>query len=152
MRRLLPTSLFFCLLAPALSAQGFAAATRWNGRTEVEGGASVFEIQTTDRDKDARVSIGASVAALRWDDGSGAVRIHGDALIGVDRWRWTAGPFVDFEDSMRPGAGLRLTGGYEVLPHATLALAFETLTAPHHADGRSAGTHASLGLTLRMAF
>lgn len=152
MPRLIPALLLTCLLAPALSAQGIAAATRWNGRTEVEGGASILDIQATDRDGDTHFAVATTVAALRWDDGPGAVRIHGDAFIGVDRWRWTAGPFVDFEDPSRPGAGLRLTGGYELLPHATLALAFETLTAPRGADGRSAGTHGSLGLMFRVAF
>ena len=152
MPRFASTLLLVCLFAPEARAQGLAAATRWNGRTEVEGGASIVDIQTTDRDGDTRVAIAATVAALRWEDGPGAVRIHGDALIGVDRWRWTAGPFVDFEDPTRPGTGLRLTGGYELLPHATLALAFETLTAPRSADGRSAGTHGSLGLMVRVAF
>jgi hypothetical protein len=145
------TALLFCLV-PALHAQGLASITRLNGRTELEGGASIMDFTASDADQDTRVSLTASASVLRWDDGQGSVRLHSDVLLGVDRWRWTLGPVVDFEDAARPGAGLRLSGGYEFFPHATAALSFETLTAPHDADGRSAGTHGSLGLMVRFSF
>lgn len=140
------------LAAPALQAQGYAALTRLNGRTELEGGAALLDLDARDDNGATRISLAAGASVLRWDDATGAVRLHADAVIGVDRWRWTVGPVVDLEDPARPGAGLRLSGGYEVLPHATLALGFEVLSAPTSADGRSAGTHGSLGLTLRVAF
>ena len=152
MVRLRPALIALLLLTPGLRAQGYAGATRLNGRTEVEGGASLFDFTTRNADGDVRVTVSAGAAVLRWDDGQGAVRLHADAVLGVDRWRWTVGPVVDLEDPARPGAGLRISGGYEVLPHAALALAFETLTAPREADSRSAGTHGSFGLMLRVAF
>ncbi len=150
--RLVPSLLAALLLAPALHAQGYAALTRLNGRTEIEGGASLVDFQTKDDDATTHLSIAAGASVLRYDDATGAVRLHADARLGVDRWRWSLGPVVDFEDPSKPGAGFRLSGGYEVLPHATLALAFETLTAPTGAEGRSAGTHGSLGLMVRVAF
>lgn len=149
----LPLLLLACLgTAPGLQAQGLASLARFNGRTELEGGAPILDITATDAASDTRVSLTASASVLQWDDGQGSVRVHADALLGVDRWRWTAGPVVDFEDAARPGAGLRLSGGYEIFPHATVALAFEALTAPRDSDGRSAGTHGSLGLMVRVAF
>ncbi len=147
-----PVLLASLLLAPALHAQGYAALTRLNGRTEIEGGASLVDFQTRDEASSTRVSFAAGVSVLRYDDATGAVRLHADALLGLDRWRWTLGPIVDFEDPSRPGAGFRLSGGYEVLPHATLAATFETLTAPSHAEARSAGTHGSFGVMVRVAF
>ena len=140
------------LLVPTLHAQGYATLTRLNGRTELEGGASLVDFQTRDEESSTRLSIAAGISVLRYDDATGAVRLHADALLGVNRWRWTLGPVVDFEDPSRPGAGFRLSGGYEVLPHATLAASFETLAAPSHAEGRSAGTHGSFGVMLRVAF
>lgn len=142
----------FALLSPTLHAQGYAALTRLNGRTELEGGASLLDLDARDDNGATRISLAAGASVLRWDDATGAVRVHADAVIGVARWRWTFGPVVDLEDPARPGAGLRLSGGYEVLPHATLALSFEALSAPRSAEGRSAGTHGSLGLMLRVAF
>jgi len=140
------------LVAPALHAQGYAALTRLNRRTEVEGGASLIHFESKDEGDTTHLSLAAGVSVLRYDDATGAVRLHADALLGVDRWRWTLGPIVDFEDPSKPGAGIRLSGGYAILPHATLAATFETLTAPSNAEGRSAGTHGSFGVMVRVAY
>ncbi len=150
--RSIPALLASLLLAPALHAQGYASLTRFNGRTEIEGGATLVQFESRDADGTTHLSISAGASVLRYDDATGAVRLHADALLGLDRWRWTLGPIVDFEDPSRPGAGFRLSGGYEVLPHATLAATFETLTAPSHAEARSAGTHGSFGVMVRVAF
>lgn len=154
MMRLAPSIALSALLlaTPALHAQGYASLTRLNGRTEGEGGASLIHFESKDDGDTTHLSLAAGISVLRYDDATGAVRLHADALLGVNRWRWTLGPIVDFEDPTKPGAGIRLSGGYAILPHATLAATFETLTAPSSAEGRSAGTHGSFGVMVRVAF
>lgn len=79
--------------------------------------------------------------------GHGVGRLHTDARVGAERFYGAFGLLLDFDDSGRPGAGLRLQAGRAFTQRFHLALQWELLVSPRSAV-LSPGTRGTFGVVL----
>lgn len=77
--------------------------------------------------------------------GHGVGRFHTDARVGAEGVYAAAGLLLDFDDSRRPGAGLRLQLGRQFSPGFHIALQWELLVSPSSAV-LSPGTRGTFSL------